>query len=660
MLAPWRPALYHKRTFSVLSCLLLCLTAPVAGAQDRQSSANTELLLAGEQTITTASKKSQRVQDVPAAVTIITEEDIRASGAVTLLDLLRSAPGVDVIEPNSALANVSIRGFNSQFANKLLVMIDGRSIYQESFGGVFWSTNPLLISRIKRIEIVRGPGSVLYGANAFNGVINIITRTSAEMAAQPLKNQFRSLVGERGGLYNEVQLTDGKANDWSYSFGAGYNRTSGLGERKAGEVRDSYTTPILTLDLQKRLKRGSLQFAMGNSEATSDFAQQGLNMDDSRWHTSYFLLNFNEDKTKNPVSARLYMNSLLENASGVRTQDANTYDFEIQQQRALSAAHNLVYGASYRHADVTTAVTGTATHREDLGALYLQDDIRLNKQTHLFAGVRLDEHSLSGTHFTPRLSLVQHLPKKQSIRLSYGSAFRNPTIVNSYLYSVIPLGGGLQSVTTGNPDLKPETVTSYEAGYRKELKDGYVGLNLFYNRAHDLMEYLPTAFAPSPPFPAGTPLLISQFNARDASAVGFEVESEFRLGKSVRGQFNYAYQDVKDSLHQWVDLSPHHKINLALTTRLPHHFEAALITHYVGSSVFHNNGMAVPVDSYTRLDARVGHRFGMSDHALTLSLIATNLLDDHHQELPMVTAPGAPREVAGQRRTVYASLTGKF
>ena len=255
-----------------LGLLLIVRSSPAqAQAQKRASSANSELLLSDEQTVTSASKAVQKVSDAPAAVTVITEEQITSYGATSLLDILRYATGVDVIEPNGSVADVSIRGSNALNANRLLVMIDGRSIYQDLFGNVAWHFEPLLLSRIKRIEIVRGPGSALYGANAFNGIINIITRTPAELAAASEKTSVRLLTGERNTQNLELQTTGGNAKDWSFSLGAAYNHTDGLGDKGKSGLYDRYSTPTVTFDAEKRLPQGTLRFAAGNAESVSDF-----------------------------------------------------------------------------------------------------------------------------------------------------------------------------------------------------------------------------------------------------------------------------------------------------------------------------------------------------------------------------------------------------
>ena len=235
-----------------------CLFAPiVAEGQQRATSAGAELLLSDDhldQIVVTASRVAMRSGEAPSAVTVFTDKDIREMGAQTLMDVLRYAPGLDVFETNRSTANVSIRGFNQVPANKLLVMVDGRSIYQDYSGGVLWFTEPLLLSRIKRVEIVRGPGSALYGANAFLGVINIITKTPHELANAASKATLRSSVGGQGSTFNEYLTSTPTTSGWDFTVGAAYNRTDGFSAGKSGFFPDRYRTPMLTLDAQKKMR----------------------------------------------------------------------------------------------------------------------------------------------------------------------------------------------------------------------------------------------------------------------------------------------------------------------------------------------------------------------------------------------------------------------
>lgn len=638
--------------------LVTALVCSRASAQGR-TSADAELLLAGSQTVVTASKRAQRVTDAPAAVTVFTDEDIRTMGVTTLIDLLRYAPGVDVFEPNRSQANVSIRGFNSQFANKLLIMIDGRSIYQDYYGGVQWNLTPLLLSQIKRVEIVRGPGSALYGANAFNGVINIITKTPAELAAMPSRAVIRTLFGEQATVFNEMLINGGNAKDWSYALGIGYNTTDGFGEQRPGQVQDSYSVPIFNADVQKQLGRGALRLNYRQSDARADLSSiyfiQGMAVRDESASLTY-----SDDRSRHPFMIRAFGNFARSKEPSFDHIHFDVYDIEAQQQLNLGKSHSLVYGASYRHASLRAFITGGQRQSQDVRTFYLQDEYRITPRTRLVAGMRLDDNSLFTTNITPRVSLMHRTARNQGLRLSYGTAFRNPTLVDAFYSQTYPIAPGFNGTISGNPNLSPERVESLEAGYRFDLREGHVALNLFHNQVKNVIAFIPTQFAPSPPFPFGTPTLIQAQNVGDARATGLELEADLRLNKNLRGIFNYAYQNVADSMGNVVNFSPRHKINIGLHARMSKTWEAFLGAHYVDAVQFNSFGTVFSIGSYTRVDARLGYNFGSAARPWSLALVATNLFDDKHLEFPVQTSPGSNPEGTPQRRTFYITLSGKF
>jgi outer membrane receptor for ferrienterochelin and colicin len=641
-----------------LGLQLMLVSSPGWGqVQGRVSSANSELLLSDEQTVTTVSKTVQKVSDAPAAVTVITEEQINAFGATNLLDILRYATGVDVIEPNGSVGNVSIRGSNMLNANRLLVMIDGRSIYQDLYGSVTWHLEPLLVSRIKRIEIVRGPGSALYGANAFNGVINIITKTPAELAAAAEKTTVRLLTGERNTQLLELQTTAGNVRDWSFSLGAAYNHTDGLGDKGKSGLYDSYNTPTVTFDAEKRLPQGTLRFAAGNAEGISDFIVTST-VPDLHSHLSYLSLTYAEDRAKAPLLIRAYANFAVEDTTSQRINDSRTVDVEAQQSRRLSSHHNLIYGASYRTVEAFSDLTGPHAHTLNQVGLYAQEEWNLAARTHLFSGVRFDNNSLYGSNFSPRLSLVHHLAAAQTLRASYSTAFRAPTIFDSYVDLTLPTSPQTNLHVIGNTNLKPEKVQTYEVGYRQELKQGYIGANVFLNEVQDQIGSLPTAFYPSPPFPPGTPSEISQANSGKTHIFGIELEAEKQITRKVRGLVNYAYQDSHANDTTSLNfVVPKHKINVGASMQFSRQWDASVGAHFVGAiDVLQAGASPVTVSSYTRVDTHIGYHFGTPSRPWSLSVIATNLFDDRHLEFPA----GNPVESVPQRRTVYLALKGGF
>lgn len=660
--------------FILLSGAGRIMPASAQGSR-RATSAGAELLLSDDhvdQIVVTASRIALRSGEAPSAVTVLTEKDLRETGAVTLFDALRYVPGLDIFQMNRVDTAISIRGLNNLNNNKLLIMIDGRSIYEEANGGIVWSTAMLLISRIKRVEIVRGAGSALYGANAFNGVINIILKTPHELASAASKTSLRAVVGPQGTTFNELLASTPTTSGWDFTLGGAYNRTDGYGGRRAGEVRDSYTTPILTLDAQKQMKRGSLQVSLGQSSARTDYNQSGpTSLNDVHLHSGFALLRYDEQGVKDPFGIRIFGNfdlSALPATPATATAplhviDTTTFDIEAQRQIWISSQHNAVYGLNYRsillRSQVTDAAGLSRKNQQELYAAYFQDDYRFARRTRLFAGLRLDQNSQYGFNFTPRLSLLHTLSSSETLRLSYGSSFRSPTLLETYEAYSTTLAPGLNLNLRGNRDLKPERVTSYEAGYRRAISGGFVALNAYYNEYSDLIGYQTTATAP-PPYPAGIPTEIKAYNQGRARGFGLEAEAQFRLARNARGLFNYAYQDVANDNGSPAGISPRHKINLGADFRLSSQWNAFLGAHYVDAISVQSGTDILTLPSYIRADLRVAYRWGAKGHPLSLSLIVQDLFDSNHLEYPDLSG-GAPGPlVAPQRRTAFLMFEGKF
>ena len=279
---------------------------------------------------------------------------------------------------------------------------------------------------------------------------------------------------------------------------------------------------------------------------------------------------------KNPFSVRIFENFSQSDIPEIHLSDSATYDIELQKQHRLSTQHNLVYGATYRHIDLGAAFyTGNKPHQQELYALYVQDAINLSKKTELFAGVRLDQNSLYGFNITPRVSMIHRLAADQSLRLSYGTAFHAPTLTETYSNQQISIGPGLNVQLLGNPELEMERVTNYEIGYRHQIRGGYVALNAYHNRLSNLISTVPTAFAPSPPYPQGIPTEVQYMNVGGGQSTGFEIESQFQIGKRLHGLINYAFQDVHNEV-AIANFSPRHKINIGLAARLSSRWDAYL------------------------------------------------------------------------------------
>jgi outer membrane cobalamin receptor len=644
----------HEILWVCFAAALLSVGVPSKAQSVRDTSATTELLLDGDDIVTTATRTAQKLSESPVAVTVISEDDIKASGATTIPELLRSVPGVDVMEPNQSQLNVSIRGFNSLFSNTVLIMIDGRRVNEGFNTSMFWITDPILLSRIKRIEIVRGPGSVLYGADAFNGVINVILKTPAEMAAESKPGAFVGSYESHTKSFAEASYTVSKKNDWAMTIGAGNHGITGLYSGHADCVQDSSNVPIFTLDLQKQTPHGSLLFSVDNSDAGADLSSQFV-LNNGAFHTTFVSMNYNEDRGANPISARIYENLIRTAAPGFYGQERYG-EIDIQQQRQLNECNSLTYGGTYRGDESTSNVDGSTPHKQQINSLFLQEEDQLGSKTTLFAGVRDDDDSAYGTQISSRISLVNHLSPTKSLRVSYGTAFSAPTISDEYEDFSTAIAPGLSTSFVNNTSLQPEKINSTEVGYRVDLPSGYVGLSVFYNNIFDIIVPIVVGFAP-PPFPAGIPTEIQYQNQGTAHATGCELEGSHGLSHGWNVLANYSYQNVRDENGQQVAYSPDDKVNLVVQSDQHRRLSSYFAGHYVSNSI--SNGQTLR--AYSTVDARIAYRLGRSQKAWTAALASTNLLDDHHREY-LDQAGQSPALAVSERafRTISVQLSGKF
>jgi len=626
------------------------------GSQDsRNTSASTELLFDGDDIVTTATRTAQRLSDSPAAVTVISSEDIRASGATSIPELLRSLPGIDVMEPNQSQQNVTIRGYNSVYANTVLVMVDGRRINEDFNSSVFWNTDPILLSRIKRIEIVRGPESVLYGADAFSGVINIILKTPADLASESKQGAFVGQYENHADQFAEGNITIASKNkDLAVTVGAGYHGTNSQYKGNPDLVEDGSSVPIETIDVQKQTSRGSLLFSADNSDAKEDLATE-LVIPDGSFHTSSVALAYNEDRGANPVSARYYVSNfrIVGNQS---YSSANSGELDIQQQRPVSPFSTLTYGATYRNNRATSTLTGPDTHSEHVGSLFLQDQDQINRSTTLFAGIREDDHSLYGAQISSRLSVVHHTSSANTLRLSYGTAFSAPTFIQNYIDSSLPIEPGLSIDYVDNTNLKPEEISSAEFGYRSELSRAFVGANIFYNKISNIIEPVALQFAPAP-FPPGIPTEYMYQNLGTAHADGLEIEGGCPLSPKWNALINYSYQEVKNDNGQTEDFAPHNKVNITLQSGQKARWSQYLSTHFVSATTSNMQSLR----AYTTVDAQISYRLGKDEDSWSASLASTNLLDDHHREYVDQSGLAPSLDISAPAvRTIRIVLSGSF
>lgn len=589
-----------------------------------------ELLFMEIPVVVTASRKEQPVTEAPAAVTVVSAEEIRQSGALTIPDVLRMVSGVDVITFSVRDQQVGIRGMNNLLNNKALVMIDGRSLYYDVNGSVFWHTIPIGMEEIERIEVIKSPISTLYGANAFSGVINIISKSPKELTG----TQVNLAAGSRN-TYIGSAIHAGGWRKLSYKLSAGFDRTDewGGGDRAGdiarGEFKLGYDIgPEQAVSIsggrtrvdEMRVFTGE---SIGQATVTGDF--------------DYLRLDYRHGGLK----ARAYRKEeeidakILRSGDTIPWETAST-DLDIQYAFEVWESHSFVTGGNYRHNSIKENATVPGDHSQDLWALFIEDDFRMTEALRLIAGVRYDRHPLVGEHFSPRGTILYSPAEGQTARFSVSRAYRNPSMVDSYVHVEQQLAPNLLFVQAGNQDLKSEGVTAYELGYQASLAGrGNIGVNLFYNEYSDLIIF-PNHVSP-------TQITSMAMNGGDAWGIGGEFDLNFLVTDRLSLFANYSYQQTTDKDDNPTTTSvneegrvrhdvPQHRVNAGGRMKFKGGLSASLLLHWVDGTERLINENPVRVRSYTIANGRVGWTFWKEK--AEASLYVFNILNDRHFEYP--------------------------
>ena len=449
-----------------------------------------------------ASKMEEPIIQAPAAISVITAKDLEQEGIIDLPNAFRYVPGVDVVAFDGGRWGVAARGYNELWARRMLVLVDGMSVYTPLFSGVRWEMLPLLVDDIKQIEIVRGPNDTLYGFNAFNGVININTWDPKEtkgffgkyVYGDYGRNQFIGRYGDSIGLGWAGKI------DYRVSFMA--DSSQGYGDDYGRDFSDKRDLDTVTARARYIMSEGfniEALFGVKNglhnegpnaaagatikAFATFDFEQVRMNALMSDDHTAYIQLyrwKFNRD-------AKTLVN-------GQSPNDVKEYQYDVEFQDSFTLAGGksaTVWGASYRRniADSWFAKADFDAIRQervtdDLWSaffnekLVLVEDIPYVKQLTAVAGVRAEwSHLTSQTDFAPRASLLYSPVANTTFRTTYARGYRLPSFVEEYNTNFVPFPRGSIVRVLGNQSLKPEIVDSYELGYAGVYFKGKLELN---------------------------------------------------------------------------------------------------------------------------------------------------------------------------------------
>ncbi len=645
-------------------------TLPGMAQQPDLSQASLEDLM--NMQVTSVSKKEQNLSKTGAAIFVITQEDIRRSGATNIPDLLRLAPGVDVARVDANRWAISIRGFNDQHANKVLVLIDGRSVYSPSFSGVFWDMVDVPLEDIERIEVIRGPGGTVWGANAVNGVINIITMsarathggvvsagTGSEDRADSLV-QYGGQIGQNGdyrvfGRYfntgnslfpNGQEAADG----WSGGH-AGFRSDWNLSQRDSLTVQGDFLKTDESQTIST-LFSNALPLAKTFNDSLDATAGNIL----ARWnHTlangSQMTLQVYDDYTRH-----LDMGFV---------DSQNTVDLDFQHHITLGSRNDVVWGLGsrviapdYGHGyDFTIVPNERLDH---LFSAFLQDELKLTNSLSLTIGSKVEHNDFTGFEYEPSAQLVWTPTGKQAVWVSASRAIREPSSLDAGLQddaASFPLGPTFAIIRVlGNPNIKAEELRDLEVGYRAQASKR---VSLDVTAFGGLYRNLVSIGAPAPYFTAteqGVPYMIIPelfVNGAGAHTYGAEFFANWNVTDHWRISPGYSYFHMnvdgnESTISTPPGVSPNHQFQVRSLLDLPHHLEWDDTIGFVSRLSVGN------VPAYARLDSRLGWRIG---EFVELSVVGQNLLTPRHAEFSSTVYP---MDYTLVERSVFAKFTWRF
>ena len=676
--------------FSLSSLLVFLLLTPFIALADFDSDlTNLPLESLLEMKVTTVSKKTQLLTNAAAAVFVISQEDIRRSGVTTIADALRMVPGVQVARIDSNKWAISSRGFNGRFSNKLLVLMDGRSLYTPYFMGVYWEIQDTLLDDIDRIEVIRGPGAALWGANAVNGVINIITK--------PAENTNGTLLTVGGGTYEKafaaaragtslgdstnVRLYAKHHQRDSFLLGSGASSNDQWHTTQGGFRLDSQPNVHDTLTLQGDYYDGHLDetyILYGHpassvppyvSDVQARTVVNGGNIL-SRWQRTF--------SATNSLSLQAYFDH-SENGMLVSPQKFNTVDLDFQQQFSPGTRNDIVYGAGYRYnqyelINTPTLSFSTTNVTNKIFSTFIHDEIALiPSQVSLILGSRFEHNDYSGFSYQPNGRLLWSITPHNSLWGSVSRAVRSSTKgeqeINYNYRTLAPSTPANPNLNTGpvplrleingNKDFKSEELLAYEIGYRTEILSRLSLDVAFYYNIYKNLRVITPAAGYAEPTNAVQPYILS--NDMHGRAIGVEVAADWTPLDWWRVQAAYSYQNLKMQL----DGSSVDEINKGNAEGdTPQHQFSLRSGFDIGRQVTLDlwlrgmdrlasiDGVAIP--GYLTMDVRMAWK---PAKYFELSIVGQNVFQKQHPEFIPEYINTQPSEVV---RSAYGKATWKF
>lgn len=621
--------------------------------------------------VTSVSKKSEKASEAPAAIYVLTNEDIRRSGATSIPESLRMVPGISVARAGASQWAITSRGFSDQFANKLLVLMDGRTVYSPIFSGVWWDEQDTPLEDIERIEVIRGPGATLWGANAVNGVINIITKAAKDTDGVLLSggggtetHGFGTMrVGTQldpdthmrvyGKYDNHASLvnssdTGNAHNQWDMGRG-GFRLDTSVdnkdtftlqGDVYNGRENEQYDLPAITKGLSKT--------------TYDDQEIKGGNVL-GRWSHSFN--KYSEISLQNYFD---YTNRDL----AVADLTTYTYDFDFQHQWTLNPFNEVVWGFGYRYLQdyVDNTFNIRYNPNDDARQLYsgfVQDKIRLlPDELYLTLGSKIEHNDFTGAEFQPSAKLSWLIDDSQTMWASVSHAVRSPSRASNDITNLVGTRSNVFFIREGDKNNESEQLNAYEVGYRiQPEKNMAIDVSTFYNDYTNIITeeqgspFLVTTgeFAPY----IEVPLTLT--NNAKATSYGVEVAANWNPAAWWKLVATYSWLDMNikgpsTGFRVTEGKSPQQTASMRSGFDLPYHLQFDQMLYYTDEL---NPSSTINIPAYLRLDLRLGCEI---TEGMDVSVVGQNLLDPVHPEYSSFLY----NPVSQVGRTVYGKVTWKF
>jgi iron complex outermembrane receptor protein len=631
----------------------------------------TELSLAelAEIKVTTVQKKPEPLQDTPAAISVITSDEIEASGATSVPALLRRVPGVHVARLDASQWAIGIRGFANSVARSQLALMDGRSLYTPLFAGTYWDVQNLFLEDVDRIEVVRGPGGTLWGANAVNGVINIITKSSHDTPGGVIvigggdqervfgRGRFGGRLGndatfrvygsyfDRAGEQPDADRYDawhmsqgGFRTDWTPRFSDLVTLQGDVYSGRAGRRTTfaTFTPPyVQTIEQDADLTGGNLR---------------------ARWGRVF--------SERRELSLQVYYDRTSRKEPNF-TEDRDTVDVDTQYRSTFAGRQDFVAGLGYRLSDGRTSSVPTiafvpADRTDHLVSGFVEGTVHLVPSLRLIVGTKVERNDYSDFEFQPSARLAFAAGPKHAFWASVTRAVRTPTRFDRDLVLNIPVAPGAPAFVRllGDAGFETERSFVYEVGGRAQLSSHFtLEIAAFHNRYPNLVSY--EAGAPFPE-PGRLVLPLRTANGTKGKVTGVEVSADARPRGRWLLRASYAYLNMQISpvvsstdtgSSEVEDASPRHQVLVSSTTTLPGRVVVAVFLRGVSRLP------SQKVPAYGELNTRV--RWQATDH-LDVAVAGENLLHEQHLEFGSGTIGGAGAHQQPIRRSFRAEAVVRW